>query len=150
MPSSKSCLKSENGCFNKERMGLVKQLVADGYTNAEIADALDTSVRTVADMLYRWGIKRDKQRPCKMCGKPVNSSHPKTGLLRAMQEKGGERIRKTERKEVFDKKDMRILRKRVPWKNDSEVLLDPVLSKSGCLRETQEAAELAKAKIRKD
>jgi transposase len=78
MPSSKSCLKSENGCFNKERMGLVKQLVADGNTNAEIADVLDTSVRTVADMLYRWGIKRDKQRPCKMCGKPVNSSHPKT------------------------------------------------------------------------
>ena len=72
MPSSKSCLKSENGCFNKERMGLVKQLVADGNTNAEIADALDTSVRTVADMLYRWGIK------------------PENSLLRAMQEKGGE------------------------------------------------------------
>lgn len=78
MPSSKSCLKSENGCFNKERMELVKQLVADGKTNAEIADILGTGVRTVADMLYRWGIRRDKQRPCKMCGKPVTSSHPKT------------------------------------------------------------------------
>lgn len=52
-------------------------------------------------------------------------------------------MRKTERKEVFDKKDMRILRERVSRKNDSEVLLSPVLSKSGRLREAQEAAEEA-------
>ena len=59
-------------------------------------------------------------------------------------------MRKTERKEVFDKKDMRILRERVSWESDSKVLLDSVLSKSGCLRKAQETAELAKAKIRKN
>ena len=113
MPSSKSCLKSENGCFNKERMELVKQLVADGNTNAEIADALDTSVRTVADMLYRWGIKRDRQRPCKMCGNPVNSSHPKTVYCEQCRKKAASEYAKRSARKYSTKKDMRILRERV-------------------------------------
>lgn len=150
MPSSKSCLKSENGCFNKERLMLVKQLVADGNTNAEIADALDTSGKAVADMLYRWGIRRDKQRPCKMCGEPVNSSHPKTVYCERCRKKAASEYAKRSARKYSTKKDMRILRERISRKNDSEVLLDPVLSKSGCLRKAQEATELAKAKIRKD
>ena len=150
MPSSKSRLKSENGCFNKERMELVKQLVADGNTNAEIADILGTEVGTVADMLYRWGIRRDKQRPCKMCGKPVNSSHPKTVYCEQCRKKVASECAKRSARKYSTKKDMRILRERVSRKNDSEVLLNSVLSKSGRLREVQEAAELAKAKIRKN
>ena len=128
MPSSKSCLKSENGCFNKERMELVKRLVADGNTNAEIANILDTGVRTVADMLYRWGIRRDKQRPCKMCGKPVNSSHPKTVYCEQCRKNAASECAKRSAMKYSTKKDMRILRKRVPRKNDSEVLLSPVRS----------------------
>ena len=45
----------------------------EGKTNREIALILNVDYSSVARILYRYGIKRDPNRPCKRCGGPIGS-----------------------------------------------------------------------------
>ena len=53
----------------------LEQLVKEGKTNREIALILDLYYGSVAQILSRYGIKRDPNRPCKRCGGPIGSTN---------------------------------------------------------------------------
>nr|DAW18103.1 MAG TPA: Double zinc ribbon protein [Caudoviricetes sp.] len=53
---------------------------------------------------HLWGIRRDKQRPCKMCGKPVNSSHPKTVYCEECRKKAANECAKRSARKYSTKK----------------------------------------------
>ena len=68
-PAAKNC------CSNSNDPELLEQLVREGKTNREIALILDLDYGSVASILYRYGIKRDPNRPCKRCGGPIGSTN---------------------------------------------------------------------------
>lgn len=63
------------GCSNSNDPEFLEQLVREGKTNREIALILDLDYGSVASILYRYGIKRDPNRPCKRCGGPIGSTN---------------------------------------------------------------------------
>ena len=61
------------GCSKSNDPEFLEQLVREGKTNMEIALILGLDYSSVARILYRYGIKRDPNRPCKRCGGPIGS-----------------------------------------------------------------------------
>ena len=75
MPYDKDTHAAKNGCSNSNDPEFLEQLVREGKTNREIALILDLDYGSVASILYRYGIKRDPNRPCKRCGGPIGSTN---------------------------------------------------------------------------
>ena len=73
MSYDKASPNAKNGCSKSNDPEFLEQLVRDGKTNREIALILDVDYSSVARILYRYGIKRDPNRPCKRCGGPIGS-----------------------------------------------------------------------------
>lgn len=65
------------GCSNSNDPEFLEQLVREGKTNREISLILDLDYGYVAQILSRYGIKRDPNRPCKRCGGPIGSTNPR-------------------------------------------------------------------------
>lgn len=60
-----------------ERIALVERLVMENKSNKEIAEILGIKQNSVRSTIVKCGVERDKNRPCKMCGKPVGTANPK-------------------------------------------------------------------------
>ena len=60
-----------------ERIALVERLVRENKSNKEIAEILGIKESSVRSTIVKCGVERDKNRPCKMCGKPVGTANPK-------------------------------------------------------------------------
>lgn len=52
-----------------ERIALVERLVRENKSNKEIAEILGIKQSSVRSTIVKCGVERDKNRPCKMCGK---------------------------------------------------------------------------------
>ena len=72
MSYDKASPNAKIGCSKSNDPEFLEQLVRDGKTNREIALILDVDYSSVARILYRYGIKRDPNRPCKRCGGPID------------------------------------------------------------------------------
>lgn len=75
MSYDKASPNAKIGCSNSNDPEFLEQLVREGKTNREIALILDLDYGSVASILYRYGIKRDPNRPCKRCGGPIGSTN---------------------------------------------------------------------------
>lgn len=75
MSYDKASPNAKIGCSKSNDPELLEQLVREGKTNREIALILDLDYGSVASILYRYGIKRDPNRPCKRCGGPIGSTN---------------------------------------------------------------------------
>lgn len=75
MSYDKASPNAKIGRSNSNDPELLEQLVREGKTNREIALILDIDYGSVASILYRYGIKRDPNRPCKRCGGPIGSTN---------------------------------------------------------------------------
>lgn len=75
MSYDKESPKAKIGCSNSNDPEFLEQLVREGKTNREIALILNLDYGSVASILYRYGIKRDPNRPCKRCGGPIGSTN---------------------------------------------------------------------------
>lgn len=60
-----------------ERIALVERLVRENKSNKEIAEILGIKQSSVRSTIVKCGVERDKNRPCKICGKPVGTANPK-------------------------------------------------------------------------
>ena len=60
-----------------ERIALVERLVRENKSNKEIAEILGIKQSSVRTTIVRCGVERDKNKPCKICGKPVGTANPK-------------------------------------------------------------------------
>lgn len=76
MEENKTACEAQNGCFNSNRREIAAKLVAEGKTNREIAEVLNLNYTSVSTTLGRWGIKRDENRACRKCGKPIGTDSP--------------------------------------------------------------------------
>lgn len=65
MSYDKASPNAKIGCSNSNDPEFLEQLVREGKTNREIALILDLDYGSVASILYRYGIKRDPNRPCR-------------------------------------------------------------------------------------
>jgi len=75
MSYDKASPNAKIGCSNSNDPEFLEQLVREGKTNREIALILDLDYGSVAQILSRYGIKRDPNRPCKRCGGPIGSTN---------------------------------------------------------------------------
>lgn len=75
MSYDKASPNAKIGCSNSNDPELLEKLVREGKTNREIALILDLDYGSVAQILSRYGIKRDPNRPCKRCGGPIGSTN---------------------------------------------------------------------------
>lgn len=75
MSYDKASPNAKIGCSNSNDPEILEQLVREGKTNREISLILDLDYGSVASLLYRYGIKRDPNRPCKRCGGPTGSTN---------------------------------------------------------------------------
>lgn len=75
MSYDKASPNAKIGCSNSNDPEFLEKLVREGKTNREIALILDLDYGSVASILYRYGIKRDPNRPCKRCGGPIGSTN---------------------------------------------------------------------------
>ena len=60
-----------------ERIALVERLVRENKSNKEIAEILGIKQSSVRSTIVKCGVERDKNKPCKICGKPVGTANPK-------------------------------------------------------------------------
>lgn len=60
-----------------ERIALVERLVRENKSNKEIAEILGIKQNSVRSTIRKCGVERDKNKPCKICGKPVGTANPK-------------------------------------------------------------------------
>ena len=60
-----------------ERIVLVERLVRENKSNKEIAEILGIKQNSVRSTIRKCGVERDKNKPCKICGKPVGTANPK-------------------------------------------------------------------------
>lgn len=77
MSYDKASPNAKIGCSNSNDPEFLEKLVREGKTNREIALILDLDYGSVAQILSRYGIKRDPNRPCKRCGGPIGSTNPR-------------------------------------------------------------------------
>ena len=93
------------GCSNSNDQELLEQLVRDGKTNREISLILDLDYNYVAQILFRYGIKRDPNRPCKRCGGPIGSTNTRRLYCKECQKAMDSiRARKSSMKKAEQKK----------------------------------------------
>lgn len=83
MSYDKASPNAKIGCSNSNDPEFLEQLVREGKTNREIALILDLDYGSVASILYRYGIKRDPNRPCKRCGGPIGRPTPDSCIARS-------------------------------------------------------------------
>lgn len=60
-----------------ERIALVERLVRENKSNKEIAEILGIKQSSVRSTIVKCGVERDKNKPCKIRGKPVGTANPK-------------------------------------------------------------------------
>ena len=60
-----------------ERIALVERLVRENKSNKGIAEILGIKQNSVRSTIRKCGVERDKNRPCKICGKPVGTANPR-------------------------------------------------------------------------
>lgn len=77
MSYDKASPNAKIGCSNSNDPEFLEKLVREGKTNREISLILDLDYGYVAQILSRYGIKRDPNRPCKRCGGPIGSTNPR-------------------------------------------------------------------------
>lgn len=116
-------------CSNSNDPEFLEQLVREGKTNREIALILDLDYGSVAQILSRYGIKRDPNRPCKRCGGPMGSTNTRQLYCKECQKAMDSiRARKSRAEE------MRILREGLFRPAGTKVLLKAMLQGCGGIR----------------
>jgi hypothetical protein len=129
MSYDKASPNAKIGCSNSNDPEFLEQMVREGKTNREIALILDLDYGSVASLLYRYGIKRDPNRPCKRCGGPIGSTNTRQLYCKDCQKAMDSiRARKSRAEE------MRILREGLFRPAGTKVLLKAMLQGCGGIR----------------
>lgn len=130
MSYDKASPNAKIGCSNSNDPEFLEQMVREGKTNREIALILDLDYGSVASLLYRYGIKRDPNRPCKRCGGPIGSTNTRQLYCKDCQKAMDSiRARKSRAEE------MRILREGLFRPAGTKVLLQAMLQGRCRIRE---------------
>lgn len=134
MSYDKASYNAKIGCSKSNDPELLEQLVREGKTNREIALILDLDYGSVASILYRYGIKRDPNRPCKRCGGPIGSTNTRQLYCKDCQKAMDSiRARKSSMKKSRDQ-EVRILREGLFRPAGTKVLLQTMLQGCGGIR----------------
>ena len=72
-----------------ERIELVERLVREHKSNKEIAEILGIKENSVRSAIVKCGVERDKNKPCKICGKPVGTANPRAMYCKECKKKMG-------------------------------------------------------------
>lgn len=134
MSYDKASPNAKIGCSNSNGPEFLERLVREGKTNREIALILDIDYGSVASILYRYGIKRDPNRPCKRCGGPIGSINTRQLYCKECQKAMDSiRARKSSMKKSRAE-EMRILREGLFRPAGTKVLLKAMLQGRGGIR----------------